>query len=48
MLDPLLCQLPVGAHVCLASLHPVFPQCEFRLSQAVVWVPTPTPDTVSE
>lgn len=43
ILDPLLYQLPVGAHVCLACLHPVAPQCEFPLSQAVVWVPTPTP-----
>lgn len=25
----MLYQLPVGAHVCQASLHPVFPQCEF-------------------
>lgn len=28
-LDLMLYQLPVGAHVCQASLHPVFPQCEF-------------------
>ena len=35
----MLYQLPVSAHVCQASLHPVFPQCEFP-TQAIVWVPT--------
>ena len=46
LLDLMLYQLPVGAHVCQASLHPVFPQCEFP-TQAIVWVPTPPPGTVS-